>query len=82
MGVESILEKELGYTIWDSRPKIRLKVQCSCGKQNTIRKTFDSWNRRYFEEGKCKKCGEPFYIEHSFSQGGYEDKYEPRIIKK
>jgi hypothetical protein len=82
MTVETILEKELGYTIWESHPRIRVTVQCSCGKKNTIRRTFDSWNRKYVEEEKCKKCGEPFYIEHSFSQGGYEDKYIPTIIKK
>jgi hypothetical protein len=81
MAVESILEKELGYTLWDSRPKIRIIVQCSCGKKRVIKKTFESWDKRYIEEGKCGKCGYVFYIEHSFSLGGYEDRYEPRIIK-
>ncbi|MEK6827287.1 MAG: hypothetical protein AABX99_02265 [Nanoarchaeota archaeon] len=60
MGVEKILEKEFGFTIWSGEPFARLKVLCSCGKKYIVKEKFISRGGDYIRSAKCpnSECGD------------------------
>ena len=80
MGVEKILEKEWDFVFLTTRPKIKLKVFCSCGKKYIIKEDFNSWNQSYTRRTECPKCKDESFIKHKLSYPDEGPKYTAEIV--
>ena len=79
MGIDKILEKEFDPG-WNGKPKIKLKVHCSCGENYIIKEKFFSLTGTYTRKTKCPKCNDVSSLRHNLSYPDEGPKYLPEIV--